>query len=70
MTSDAPLSPLELDALTELVNIGVSRSAGSLREMVGEEIILSVPKVELVGRSERLGRAGVSPVPAELSPTR
>jgi chemotaxis protein CheC len=29
------LSELELDALTELVNIGVSRAANSLRGMVG-----------------------------------
>lgn len=50
MTTATPLSPLELDALTELVNIGVSRAAGSLREMVGEEVILSVPRIELVGR--------------------
>jgi chemotaxis protein CheC len=45
-----PLDSLELDALTELVNIGVSSAASSLREMVGEEVILSVPKVELLGR--------------------
>ncbi|HEY4275997.1 MAG TPA: chemotaxis protein CheX [Rhizomicrobium sp.] len=50
MESSLPLNPLELDALTELVNIGVSGAASSLREMVGEEVILSVPKVELLGR--------------------
>ena len=51
MDTTLPLNPLELDALTELVNIGVSSAASSLREMVGEEIILSVPKVELVARA-------------------
>ena len=50
MTSMGPLSALELDAMTELVNIGVSRAAVSLREMVGEEVVLSVPRVELVAR--------------------
>jgi chemotaxis protein CheC len=45
-----PLNDIELDALTELVNIGVSSAAIGLREMVGEEITLSVPKVELVPR--------------------
>ena len=54
--SDAPhtvLTELQLDALTELVNIGVSRAAASLREMVGRrEVILSVPNVVLVGRQE------------------
>jgi chemotaxis protein CheC len=48
----SPLSDLELDALTELVNIGVSSAASSLREMVGEEILLSVPKVELLPRAK------------------
>ena len=47
-----PLNALELDALTELVNIGVSGAATSLREMVGQEIVLSVPKVELLPRAK------------------
>jgi len=44
------LNELELDALTELVNIGVSAAAASLREMVGEQVHLSVPNVTLVSR--------------------
>jgi chemotaxis protein CheC len=51
MEVSEPLNTLELDALTELVNIGVSSAAGSLREMVGQEILLSVPKVELLPRT-------------------
>jgi chemotaxis protein CheC len=47
------LTELQLDALTELVNIGVSRAAASLREMVGrQQVMLSVPNVVLVGRQE------------------
>ncbi|RAK60997.1 chemotaxis protein CheX [Phenylobacterium hankyongense] len=46
------LSELELDALTELVNLGVGRAANSLRDMVGEQVLLSVPTVRLVPRSE------------------
>jgi chemotaxis protein CheC len=46
------LDELELDALTELVNIGVSRAAASLRTMVGQEILLSVPSVQVVTRSD------------------
>ena len=42
------MSDLERDALTELVNIGVSRAAASLRKMVGEQVLLSVPSVEIV----------------------
>jgi len=45
------LDDLELDALTELVNIGVSRAAASLGTMVGEQVLLSVPSVLLVSRS-------------------
>ncbi|MDG3443833.1 chemotaxis protein CheX [Nitrospirillum amazonense] len=44
------LDELENDALTELVNIGVSRAAVSLRKMVGNQVTLSVPSVEVVGR--------------------
>jgi chemotaxis protein CheC len=47
-----PLSDLERDALTELVNIGVSRAATSLREMVGRPVVLSVPKIELLSCKE------------------
>jgi len=55
------LGELELDALTEVVNIGVSRAAASLRDMVGEQVFLSVPSVaitsparaaELIGERE------------------
>jgi len=42
---------MELDALTELVNIGVSRAASSLGSMVGEQVLLSVPSVVIVSRS-------------------
>jgi len=45
------IEDLERDALTELVNIGVSRSAVSLRKMVGEQVILSVPSLELMTRA-------------------
>jgi chemotaxis protein CheC len=48
--TQASLTELQLDALTELVNIGVSVAATGLREMVGEEVLLSVPKVDLVSR--------------------
>jgi chemotaxis protein CheC len=45
------LDELERDALTELVNIGVSRAAANLRKMVGEQVLLSVPSVEVVSRA-------------------
>lgn len=50
MTFPTALDELEHDALTELVNIGVSRSAAGLRKMVGEHVVLSVPSVDVVSR--------------------
>jgi chemotaxis protein CheC len=46
------LTELELDALAELVNIGVSRAANSLREMIGEEVLLTVPALAILSREE------------------
>ena len=56
MTTVAPalLSELQLDALTELVNLGVSKAAANLREMVGAQVHLSVPTVELVTRGRAI----------------
>jgi chemotaxis protein CheC len=54
VTSPDVLDELELDAFTELVNIGVSRAAGSLREMIGEQVHLSVPTVVMVSREEAI----------------
>src|SRR3712207_2701003 len=45
---DLTLSDLESDALTDLVNIGVCGDASSLRKMVGEEVLLSVPAIEIM----------------------
>ncbi|MEP9353434.1 chemotaxis protein CheX [Xanthobacter sp. KR7-65] len=50
MTQQVLLNDLERDALTELVNIGVSRAAANLRKMVDEQVLLSVPAVEIMTR--------------------
>lgn len=52
------LDELERDALTELVNIGVSRAAASLRKMVNRQVILSVPAVEIVTRKSAASLIG------------
>ena len=44
------LDELERDALAELANIGVSRAAANLREMVGQQVLLSVPAIAVVTR--------------------
>lgn len=53
-TSPIHLPDLQLDALTELVNLGVSNAATNLSEMVREEIALSVPRVSVVTRQEAI----------------
>jgi chemotaxis protein CheC len=58
MSSTVSLDELELDALTELVNIGVSRAAASLRKMVNRQVILSVPSVEIVTRKSAASLIG------------
>ena len=52
LTNAPLLDPLESDALTELVNIGVSRSALSLRELVGQQVLLSVPSLTVLTRRD------------------
>lgn len=42
------LTDLERDALTELVNMGVGRAATHLSRMVSDQVLLSVPSVEIV----------------------
>jgi chemotaxis protein CheC len=56
MDSDAKdLSEIERDALAEIANMGVSRAAASLRQMVGEQVLLSVPDVSIVDRKVAAG---------------
>lgn len=44
------LTEIEQDSLAEIANMGVSRAANSLRQMVGEQVLLSVPAVRIVTR--------------------
>jgi len=57
------LSEIEQDALAEIANMGVSRAASSLRRMVGEQVLLSVPAVNIVSRraASRMVERGHSP---------
>jgi chemotaxis protein CheC len=51
MTIDVSmLSEIEQDVIAEIANMGVSRAANSLRQMVGHEVLLSVPAVNVVTR--------------------
>ncbi|EOA02152.1 CheC, inhibitor of MCP methylation [Herbaspirillum frisingense GSF30] len=42
------LSEIERDALTEIFNVGAGRAAQSLSEIVGDEVRLTVPSVEVL----------------------
>lgn len=50
MIDASDLTEIEQDALAEIANMGVSRAAASLRQMVGEQVLLSVPSVKIVSR--------------------
>jgi chemotaxis protein CheC len=43
-----PLTDLERDALAELSNIAMAKAAGSLRQMIGNEVLLAVPSVDIL----------------------
>ncbi|GEP12210.1 chemotaxis protein CheX [Methylobacterium gnaphalii] len=51
-TGAVDLTELQRDAFTELVNIGVSKAAASLRKMIGVQVLLSVPAVEIVSQAQ------------------
>jgi chemotaxis protein CheC len=42
----------QLDALTEIFNVGAGRAAASLSDIVGDEVLLSVPRVEFYPSNE------------------
>ena len=53
-TNPNDLTELELDALTELVNLEVSRAASNLSEMITEQVHLSVPSVLMIDRAQAI----------------
>jgi chemotaxis protein CheC len=44
------LTELERDALGEIANIAMARAANSIRTMVGHQVMLSVPAVEILSK--------------------
>ena len=46
------LTELQRDTITELLNIGMGCAAAALSEMVGEEVVFSVPCVEALSRHD------------------
>jgi chemotaxis protein CheC len=46
------LTDLQLDALTEVFNVGAGQAAANLSEVVGDEVRLSVPRIQFTNRAE------------------
>ena len=55
------LNALQLDVLGELANMGLGTAAASLSEMVNDEVVLAVPKVEFIARADVMNRLGLAP---------
>jgi chemotaxis protein CheC len=51
------LTPFQLDALREMINIGVGRAAGILNAMLRSHIVLRLPEVALLSHAEVEARA-------------
>lgn len=51
-----PLTEIERDALAELSNIAMARAATSLRQMVTDQVLLSVPSVEVLTHQDATAR--------------
>ncbi|MBL6986753.1 MAG: chemotaxis protein CheC [Methylobacter sp.] len=56
-------SELHLDALTEIFSIGAGRAALSLSEIVGDEVRISVPSVQIINAED------INPVTLSLTDT-
>ncbi len=50
------LDELEQDAIAELLNMGMGRAAAALSDMLGHEIGLAVPEVELLSQAQAVAR--------------
>src|ERR1700686_3453275 len=44
------ISDIERDAVAEIANIAVGRAAASLRQIVGHEVLLAVPSIDILSR--------------------
>ncbi len=59
------LSDEERDAIMEIFNLGVGAAAGTLSEMVGTEMLMTLPSLEVIER-EALSQEAWSPVAAVI----
>ena len=52
MANDTVFSDLQKDMLKEAFNLGIGRAAGALSKMVSQEVLLSVPDMQLRSSEE------------------
>lgn len=52
------LSELELDALSEVFNIGVGQAADALSQLAGEPVLLTIPSVSLMSKADVVRQLG------------
>ena len=55
MTSDNPVTPQQLDAIREVVNIGAGHAATNLSSLTGLRVMISVPRIQWVSNGESAG---------------
>lgn len=55
---DMELGDFRMDALREVVNIGVGNAATSLAQMIGKKVAITVPRAEIVALEEAINRLG------------
>lgn len=53
---DTAVSEIERDALLEAFNVGIGSAAASFSQMVGQEVVLSVPTLSVVDRAAAIAR--------------
>ena len=53
------LTPLEIDALTEIFNIGIGRAANSLNQMVSQTVDLTIPEIEILPNKDAINKLDI-----------
>ncbi|HEX5725259.1 MAG TPA: chemotaxis protein CheC, partial [Longimicrobiaceae bacterium] len=53
--SDTPVTPQQLDAIREVVNIGAGHAATNLSSLTGLRVMISVPRIQWVSEGTAAG---------------
>ena len=61
------LTPLEIDMLGEMLNIGIASAAVSLSKIIKQEVKLTVPEIEFLSADEMANRLGAGKLVSSVS---